>query len=420
MLATYARMMTNPAKAPAAEQDLARNLDEAGVVRLDAPAGVLFQANVWEGDGADENRAVALGLSRQGFVIQLAPRGVLGGGERWIGAPVQERLERLTRDRVELARSALYQTGSPDEWHLDFYGGCRIGRTAFGANRLPNGWAARCNEMDEVWVPNQFCSESFAASGVKEQKLRVMHTGVDTQTFRPGLPALNFSCERRFRFLSITDLRPRRGTDLLLRAYLEEFAADEDVALVLRICERSDARVPAIADLGFFIETELGLRLEDTAELIVLDGPICLEDFPRLYASADAFVAVSRATAYGRNMLEALACEVPVIATRWGGPLEFLHTGNSFLVDNEGLVMASEEEELFAGLQWAQPSVEHLRRVMRQLVSGQEQGPMRARQGRQDAVERWDWNVVLPEWARAFGSLLPLERNPHKCRRGSV
>jgi len=343
----------------------------------------------------------------------LAPRDVLVDGRSGIGAPAQRKLERLTRDRVRLARSVLYQAGSPDEWNLDFYGTCRVGRTAFGAHRLPHGWAAQCNDMDEVWVPNKFCRESFAASGAKEGKLRVVHTGVDTQIFRPGLPALDFPRGRGFRFLSITDLHSRRGTDLLLRAYLEEFTADEDVALILKICERQNARVTPQEEIAFFIEVELGLRLEDSAELIVLDGPIAQADFPRLYASADAFVAVSRATAYGRSMLEALACELPVIATGWGGPMEFLHDGNSFLVDNEGLVTAGAEEEPFTGLQWAQPSVAHLRQLMRQLVSGGGQAQARGRQGRQDAVARWDWTVVLHEWGSAFGNLLPPGRNPH-------
>ena len=208
--------MTNPARAPSVQQDSVDQDDGDAAVLPHDPAGVLFQANVWSGYGSEENRAVALGLSRDGFVVQLAPRDVLVDGRSGIGAPAQRKLERLTRDRVRLARSVLYQAGSPDEWNLDFYGTCRVGRTAFGAHRLPHGWAAQCNDMDEVWVPNKFCRESFAASGAKEGKLRVVHTGVDTQIFRPGLPALDFPCGRGFRFLSITDLHSRRGTDLLL------------------------------------------------------------------------------------------------------------------------------------------------------------------------------------------------------------
>jgi glycosyltransferase involved in cell wall biosynthesis len=407
---TRARINVNVAMLTTAEQESGSSGNEGHARNLENPAGVLFQANVCSGSGAEENRAVALRLSRNGFVVQLAPRDQL---EPCNGLAQSERreLERLTRQRVELAQSALYQVGSPDDWNLDFYGACRIGRTAFAADRLPNGWATRCNEMDEVWVPNRFCEETFAASGVSEEKLRVVHTGVDTQRFRPGLPPLNLSCDRKFRFLSITDLHPRRGTDVLLRAYLEEFNAKEDVALILLVFARPDAQVCPEAELAFFIERELGFKLEDSVEVIVLDGPITPAEFPRLYASADALVTVSRAAACGRSALQALASELPVIATNWGGPLEFLNASNSLLVDSEGLVTTSAEQEPFAGLQWAAPSVEHLRQLLRQVVSDQESTRLRAQQGRRDAVSLWDWDVVLREWISAFRHLVQSEQH---------
>jgi glycosyltransferase involved in cell wall biosynthesis len=265
--------------------------------------------------------------------------------------------------------------------------------------------------MDEVWVPNWFCRETFAASGVNEEKLRVVHTGVDTQRFRPGLPPMSLSCDRKFRFLSITDLNPRRSSDVLLRAYLQEFNAKEDVALILLVFERPDAQVSAEAELAFFIERELGLKLENTAEVIVLDGPITPAEFPRLYASADAFVTPSRAMAFGHTALEALASELPVIATNWGGPMEFLNASNSLLVDSEGLVTTSAEQELYAGLKWAAPGVDHLRQLLRQIVSDPESTRLRAQQGRRDAVSLWDWDVVLREWISAFRHLVLPEQH---------
>ena len=36
-------------------------------------------------------------------------------------------------------------------------------------------------------------------------------------------------------------------------------------------------------------------------------------------------------------MLEAMACRLPVVATRWSGNLEFMNDENSVLLDIEGL-----------------------------------------------------------------------------------
>lgn len=103
-------------------------------------------------------------------------------------------LERLTLQRLDPARSVLYHAGTPTSWNLDFYGRSRVGRTAFGTDRIPDGWAERCNALDEIWVPNEFNRETFTASGVDAQKVRVLRTGVDTQRFRPGSQPLARRC----------------------------------------------------------------------------------------------------------------------------------------------------------------------------------------------------------------------------------
>src|SRR5262245_15704269 len=95
-----------------------------------APAGALFQAKVW-GYGSDEDRAAALALDRAGVPLQLAAIDSPAGGG--VSLPKCDRLglERLTGQRVELAKSVLYQSGSPDDWNLEYHGRCRVGRTAF-------------------------------------------------------------------------------------------------------------------------------------------------------------------------------------------------------------------------------------------------------------------------------------------------
>jgi glycosyltransferase involved in cell wall biosynthesis len=104
--------------------------------------------------------------------------------------------------------------------------------------------------------------------------------------------------------------------------------------------------------------------------------------------------------------MEALGCEVPVIATRWGAPIEFLNDKNSYLIDVESISQVPAGDHLLPGHRWASPSSEHLRQLMRQVFSGKEEASARARVGRKNVIDTHDWNVVLPQWTQNFRRLL--------------
>jgi glycosyltransferase involved in cell wall biosynthesis len=384
---------------------LASSLSWADNLRTGLPAGIVFLANVYDGsEEAEENWTATLGLAQNQIPVQLAPIETSGDAECPLPGMVRKNLERLALQKVDPARSVIYQAGAPSSWNLDFYGLARVGRTAFGTDRIPHGWAERCNAMDEIWVPSEFNRETFTNSGVDAHKIRVLRTGVDTQSFRPGLQPLKIPHTRGFSFLSVTDGRRRCGTDVLLRAYLQEFRPDEDVALLLKISPRHDLADPE-AEITFFIETELHTPVENTPTILLLNASVSHTDLARLYASASAFVLAPRGEAWGRACLEALASGLPVIATQWGAVSEFLSDANSFPVAVEGILPASCEDELVAGHRWAEPSVDHLRQRLREVFTNSRDVQTRAAQGRKDAVERWDWNQVLPQWVHEFRRL---------------
>jgi glycosyltransferase involved in cell wall biosynthesis len=100
--------------------------------------------------------------------------------------------------------------------------------------------------------------------------------------------------------------------------------------------------------------------------------------------------------------LEALATGLPVLATNWGGATEFLRDDNSFPMEVDQIVSASCDDELVAGHRWAEPSLDHVRQRMREVFTSSREVQQRAAQGRKDAVEHWDWNVVMTDWVHEF------------------
>jgi glycosyltransferase involved in cell wall biosynthesis len=207
----------------------------------------------------------------------------------------------------------------------------------------------------------------------------------------------------------VTDGWLASGVDVLVQAFIEEFSAGGDVALVLHCPSerRGDSFIDFEAELITFIETKLGRNLEDVPPIALLVGSLSDEDRAGLFAASHAFVQAARAEATGRHCIEALACQLPVVATEWGPLSDFLTEQNSFPVMTNGLVSAQpEENELFAGHRWAEPNLDHLKKQMREASQNSKEIARRAEQGRRDVVHRLEWSVVLPEWIRNFRKLL--------------
>ena len=132
------------------------------------------------------------------------------------------------------------------------------------------------------------------------------------------------------------------------------------------------------------------------APIIVLDRPLSLADLPRLYAAADVYVSASRGEGWGRPMLEAMACRLPVVATRWSGNLAFMNDENSLLLDIEGVRAVDHQAEFafYRGHHWAEPSRAHLTEVLVRLAADPAMRRRLGARARSDVERRWQWKQV--------------------------
>jgi glycosyltransferase involved in cell wall biosynthesis len=387
-----------------------RRLMEMGMSPEMRPTGVFFNGPVYGSSGyADENLHVVLNLASHGIPVQLEPRGARSDTGKLLSAPIQAQLDALTMARVDPWQSVFFVSAPAHEFQPEMYHGRHtVGRTTFETDRIPEGWRERCNALDEIWVPSHFNLETFARAGVAEHKLHVLQEGVDTEHFRPGTQTLNLPGTRGFNFLSVFDWQMRKGYDILLRAYCAEFRPDEDVALILKVSIMNQPHAQLVDLVSYFIERTLHMKLEESPNIILLTGMLPHARFPQLYASADAFVLPTRGEGWGRPYMEALACGRPVIATRWGGQMDFLNDDNADLIELDGIQStgADIDLEIFAGHRWAEPSADNLRQLLRRAVSDRDSSKRKAARGLLDMREKWDWRQVVPKWAREFDRLL--------------
>jgi len=88
----------------------------------------------------------------------------------------------------------------------------------------------------------------------------------------------------------------------------------------------------ARGSLTFVGDGPLRSSLEGRARVRVV-GRVAHTDVPGWLAAADVVCGPALIEPFGQSILEAMACGRPVVATRIGGPAEFVDAGSGVLVD---------------------------------------------------------------------------------------
>ena len=69
--------------------------------------------------------------------------------------------------------------------------------------------------------------------------------------------------------------------------------------------------------------------------IYLIHGDFTIEEMSTLYnhPKIGAFITCTHGEGFGRPMLEASCCDLPVIASKWSGHLDFLTDSESMLID---------------------------------------------------------------------------------------
>ncbi|CAJ1900748.1 unnamed protein product [Cylindrotheca closterium] len=284
-----------------------------------------------------------------------------------------------------------------------------VGRTMFETDRLPNGWDDRLNQMDEIWVPTHHHKQIFENGGVTKPVV-VVGQGIDVDYWDPHeqepLPFDKIDKHSRcsesdYKFLSVFKWESRKGPDILLPSFFNAFPGRKGACLIIvTSLYHRDAEL-VVDEVKAYWKQHLQATTSSTPNqqaarpevkgVILLTG-LKLKALVRLYNSVDAFVLPSRGEGWGRPYMEAMAMGLPVIATNWSGPTEFLNEDNGYLLPIRGLVNANLDS--FPGHKWADPDPAILTKLMKHLSENPNEGKVKGQRARKDAVEKWS-NLAL-------------------------
>lgn len=251
---------------------------------------------------------------------------------------------------------------------------------------LPGEWADAFNRhLDGLMVPSRHVRKALQDSGVAIP-IEIILTGVESP-FRDGqkITPLKLDTEKRFKFLHVSSGFPRKGCDVLLRAYVEEFSLVDDVCLVVKT-------FPNIHNtMGVQIQQ---LRSEDRRcpEILHLDRDMNAEEMSSLYKSASSLVHPARAEGFGLPVAEAMLAHLPVIVTNYSGLTEFCNDKTALLVDYK--LAKSGSHFNLEGAEWAEPDVAQLRRHMREIYRNPESCDKMVDRAASNIRNRFTWSRV--------------------------
>ena len=156
---------------------------------------------------------------------------------------------------------------------------------------------------------------------------------------------------KNFKILHISSCFPRKGIDILLQAFGDNFTKDDDISLIIKTFDNPHNKIDKLL-------RDFRNKYPLYPEVILIKKELDDDEVKSLYLQSDVLVAPSRGEGFGLPIAEAMLLGIPVITTNWGGQLDFCDQKNSWLVDYE-FVSSNSHFNLDLSY-WVEPSIKDL------------------------------------------------------------
>ncbi|MCJ2006812.1 glycosyltransferase [Methylobacterium sp. J-092] len=261
----------------------------------------------------------------------------------------------------------------------------RIGYWYWEFDEIPASWNRAALQCDEIWAATH-----FIANGLRRryrQPIFVMPPGIEMPDFQQkprsyfNIPSDEFVFTFVFHMTSVMDRKNPLG---LIKAFHHAFSTNDRVRLVIKT-SFGDRYPDSLAAL---------VAATSDTRVNIIDAVFTRDETLSLINCSDAYISLHRSEGLGLTLAEAMLLEKPVIATRYSGNVDFMTDKNSLLVDYRLVQLDRDIEPYKAGLQWAEPSVEHAAALMRKLFSNPDIALKIGRQAKRDIEHSLNYRLT--------------------------
>jgi glycosyltransferase involved in cell wall biosynthesis len=210
--------------------------------------------------------------------------------------------------------------------------------TVAETDSISQEWVDCCNKADEIWTVSYYSQVAFIHSGVTVP-VKVVLMPLDIKSIRNA----NFMSDARLRqqlisfrddcgfiFFANSEWTPRKGWDILLKAFYNVFAEYEDIGLLIKTCCFSSAE-----NIASIIKQIHQYRNNAKCKVMLVNQTMDIRDVWHMYKYADAFVLPSRGEGCGIPYMEAMACGLPIICPSRGGQTDYINDNIATTVNSK-------------------------------------------------------------------------------------
>jgi len=232
-------------------------------------------------------------------------------------------------------RKCLKKFGKPDVIHAHFTDYAYIALQSLKKTKIPivmteHSSGINCINIDQkLWrtAEKVYHNVNTVIAVSNELKAKIMQEFSIKALYIPNVVDLkifsydsNPNKDSKFRIISVGNLIPRKRMKALISGFASfvKFVPDSELFIYGSGPEKDNLQAQISS-----------LRLSDR---IVLKGSCKRDIIANALKTASCFVLVSEVETFGVVLVEAMACGLPVIATKSGGPESFIHSGNGILI----------------------------------------------------------------------------------------
>jgi glycosyltransferase involved in cell wall biosynthesis len=251
----------------------------------------------------------------------------------------------------------------------------KIGIWAWELPAFRDEWWSELRNFDEIWVPSTFCRRAVQAMTAKPV-IVVPHAVSANEAPRPGYREKLQIGGDEFVFLYVFDASSfveRKNPHCLVDAFEAAFSEHDRVRLVLKVSNAGND-----PEFSLYLDA-LATR---NARCVVLRQTMQPHELARLVRASDCYVSPHRAEGFGLTVAEAMALGVPVIATDYGGTVDFVTEEAGFPLRYRLVEVDRDHGPYAKGAIWADPSREHLQELLRRVVANPRAAAARGQRAR--------------------------------------